>query len=76
VGGNPAVVPAVDRAPETSSKVAELAAAADRIGEVVRLISSIAGQTNLLARDRRKICNFNRLQAMWPSLLCFSYARW
>ena len=44
-----AVQQAVDRASETDLKVAGLAAAADRIGEVVRLISTIAGQTNLLA---------------------------
>jgi methyl-accepting chemotaxis protein len=40
---------AVDCATETSAKVAGLSAAADRIGEVVRIISDIAGQTNLLA---------------------------
>jgi methyl-accepting chemotaxis protein len=33
----------------TSEEIAELAAAADRIGEVIGLISNIAGQTNLLA---------------------------
>jgi methyl-accepting chemotaxis protein len=40
---------AVDRAAETDAKVAGLSAAADRIGDVVRIITSIAGQTNLLA---------------------------
>jgi methyl-accepting chemotaxis protein len=40
---------AVDRAAETDAKVAGLSAAADRIGEVVRIITDIAGQTNLLA---------------------------
>jgi methyl-accepting chemotaxis protein len=40
---------AVDRATETDRKVAELSAAADRIGDVVRIITDIAGQTNLLA---------------------------
>ena len=44
-----AVSTAVDRALETDAKVAGLADAADRIGDVVRLISDIAGQTNLLA---------------------------
>lgn len=40
---------AVDRASETDAKVAGLTTAADRIGDVVRLISNIAAQTNLLA---------------------------
>jgi methyl-accepting chemotaxis protein len=40
---------AVDRAAETDAKVAGLSAAADRIGDVVRIITDIAGQTNLLA---------------------------
>jgi methyl-accepting chemotaxis protein len=40
---------AVQRATETDAKVAGLAETADRIGDVVRLISDIAGQTNLLA---------------------------
>jgi methyl-accepting chemotaxis protein len=40
---------AVDRATETDSKVAGLSEAADRIGDVVRIITDIAGQTNLLA---------------------------
>jgi methyl-accepting chemotaxis protein len=40
---------AVERAAETDQKVAGLAEAADRIGDVVRLINDIAGQTNLLA---------------------------
>jgi methyl-accepting chemotaxis protein len=44
-----AVHAAVARAAETDAKVAGLATAADRIGDVVRLISDIAGQTNLLA---------------------------
>jgi methyl-accepting chemotaxis protein len=44
-----AVHTAVERALETDKKVAGLADAADRIGDVVRLISDIAGQTNLLA---------------------------
>jgi methyl-accepting chemotaxis protein len=44
-----AVQKAVERASETDTKVASLATAADRIGDVVRLISDIAGQTNLLA---------------------------
>jgi methyl-accepting chemotaxis protein len=44
-----AVQKAVERASETDTKVAGLASAADRIGDVVRLISDIAGQTNLLA---------------------------
>ena len=44
-----AVHRAVERASETDNKVAGLAAAADRIGDVVRLITDIASQTNLLA---------------------------
>jgi methyl-accepting chemotaxis protein len=40
---------AVDRAAETDSKVAGLSETADRIGDVVRMITDIAGQTNLLA---------------------------
>ena len=44
-----AVSTAVDRASETDRKVAGLAETADRIGDVVRLITDIAGQTNLLA---------------------------
>jgi methyl-accepting chemotaxis protein len=39
----------VVQAGETASLVEELSAAAGRIGDVVRLISDIAGQTNLLA---------------------------
>ena len=44
-----AVTKAVDRATVTDAKVAGLAQAADRIGDVVRIITDIAGQTNLLA---------------------------
>jgi methyl-accepting chemotaxis protein len=44
-----AVGQAVDRASQTDKKVAGLADTADRIGDVVRLITDIAGQTNLLA---------------------------
>src|SRR6185503_3803353 len=40
---------AVDEAARTGATVTHLADAAKRIGEVVRLISDIAGQTNLLA---------------------------
>ncbi len=40
---------AVGRATETDVKVASLSEAANRIGEVVHLITNIAGQTNLLA---------------------------
>jgi methyl-accepting chemotaxis protein len=40
---------AVSQADETNHKVAGLSDAAQKIGEVVRLISDIAGQTNLLA---------------------------
>jgi methyl-accepting chemotaxis protein len=40
---------AVNRATETDEKVAGLSDAANRIGEVVRIITDIAGQTNLLA---------------------------
>jgi methyl-accepting chemotaxis protein len=43
------VAAAVDRASETDGKVAGLSEAADRIGDVVRIITDIAGQTNLLA---------------------------
>lgn len=44
-----AVSTAVDRAAETDKKVGGLSDTADRIGDVVRLITDIAGQTNLLA---------------------------
>ena len=44
-----AVREAVGRAAETDAQVAGLTTAADRIGDVVRLISEIAGQTNMLA---------------------------
>jgi len=44
-----AVTQAVERATTTDAKVAGLAEAADRIGDVVRIITDIAGQTNLLA---------------------------
>ena len=40
---------AVHQAGETEDSVGQLVSAAERIGEVVRLISDIAGQTNLLA---------------------------
>lgn len=40
---------AVERASMTDTKVGGLADAAERVGDVVRLISDIAGQTNLLA---------------------------
>jgi len=40
---------AVAQADETNAKVQHLSAAAQKIGEVVTLINSIAGQTNLLA---------------------------
>ena len=40
---------AVQRASATDAKVASMAALADRIGDVVKLITDIAGQTNLLA---------------------------
>ena len=40
---------AVARAAATDTKVAGMATAAERVGDVVRLISAIAGQTNLLA---------------------------
>jgi methyl-accepting chemotaxis protein len=40
---------AVHQANDTNSKVQGLAQAAEKIGEVVRLINDIAGQTNLLA---------------------------
>ena len=40
---------AVARAAQTDAKVTGLSAAADRIGNVVQMISDIAGQTNLLA---------------------------
>jgi methyl-accepting chemotaxis protein len=44
-----AVRQAVERATTTDAKVAGMAEAADRIGDVVQLITDIAGQTNLLA---------------------------
>ena len=40
---------AVERASVTDAKVGGMATAAERVGDVVRLISDIAGQTNLLA---------------------------
>jgi methyl-accepting chemotaxis protein len=40
---------AVDQAQKTNAQVEVLAQAADRIGEIVRMITDIAGQTNLLA---------------------------
>ncbi|HEY1934274.1 MAG TPA: methyl-accepting chemotaxis protein [Acetobacteraceae bacterium] len=44
-----AVELAVERADVTNQKVASTVAAADRVGDVVRLIAAIAGRTNLLA---------------------------
>jgi methyl-accepting chemotaxis protein len=44
-----AVAEAVERASITDAKVGGMAAAADRVGDVVRLITDIAGRTNLLA---------------------------
>jgi methyl-accepting chemotaxis protein len=40
---------AVDQAQKTNVRIGELALAANRIGDVVELINTIAGQTNLLA---------------------------
>jgi methyl-accepting chemotaxis protein len=40
---------AVQRASQTDAKVGGLSAAADRIGDIVHLITGIAGRTNLLA---------------------------
>jgi methyl-accepting chemotaxis protein len=40
---------AVEQAARTNARVAELTKAANRIGDVVELINTIAGQTNLLA---------------------------
>src|SRR6202035_2309516 len=40
---------AVKQADATDERMRELSAAGDRIGNVVKLITSIAGQTNLLA---------------------------
>jgi len=40
---------AVGEARDTNTQIATLAAAADRIGDVIKLIRAIAGQTNLLA---------------------------
>jgi methyl-accepting chemotaxis protein len=40
---------AVQQAGQTNARIAELAQSADRIGEVVKLISAVAAQTNLLA---------------------------
>jgi methyl-accepting chemotaxis protein len=44
-----AVQDAVGRAASTDTKVSDMAAAADRVGNVVQLINAIASQTNLLA---------------------------
>jgi methyl-accepting chemotaxis protein len=40
---------AVDQADKTNREITELSRSADRIGEVVKMISAVAGQTNLLA---------------------------
>jgi methyl-accepting chemotaxis protein len=40
---------AVQQADQTNVRIAELSQSADRIGEVVKLISAVAAQTNLLA---------------------------
>jgi methyl-accepting chemotaxis protein len=40
---------AVQQADQTNARIAELSNCADRIGEVVKLISAVAAQTNLLA---------------------------
>jgi methyl-accepting chemotaxis protein len=40
---------AVDQADKTNREITELSKSAERIGEVVKLISAVAGQTNLLA---------------------------
>ena len=40
---------AVEQAERTNRQITELSQSADRIGEVVKLISAVAGQTNLLA---------------------------
>jgi methyl-accepting chemotaxis protein len=40
---------AVEQAERTNLQITELSQSADRIGEVVKLISAVAGQTNLLA---------------------------
>jgi methyl-accepting chemotaxis protein len=40
---------AVSQAQKTDGRIAELSAAADRIGDVVKLITAVAEQTNLLA---------------------------
>jgi methyl-accepting chemotaxis protein len=40
---------AVHQADQTNARIAELSQSADRIGEVVKLISAVAAQTNLLA---------------------------
>jgi methyl-accepting chemotaxis protein len=44
---------AVQRASSTDAKVSSMAALAERIGDVVKLITDIAGQTNLLGEFRR-----------------------
>jgi methyl-accepting chemotaxis protein len=44
-----AAAEAVERTSVTDAKVADMAAAADRVGQVVQLINAIASQTNLLA---------------------------
>jgi methyl-accepting chemotaxis protein len=46
---------AVDQAQKTNGRVSELSKAASRIGDVVELINTIAGQTNLsMPRSRRR----------------------
>jgi methyl-accepting chemotaxis protein len=44
-----AVAGAAERVAATDAKVASMAVAADRVGDVVKLITEIAGRTNLLA---------------------------
>jgi hypothetical protein len=39
-----------------------MAAAAERVGDVVRLISDIAGQTNLLASYLKELRYFNQIE--------------
>ena len=57
---------AVDQAQKTNGRVSELSKAASRIGDVVELINTIAGQTNLLALERHDRGRARRRG--WPRL--------
>src|SRR4029079_383672 len=47
---------AVKQADETDARINALSQAANRIGDVIKLITSVAEQTNLLARQPTSAC--------------------